>query len=78
MCIEKNNTMRTNVDLDEKLLTDAMKMSKITVKKDLLNKLLEDYVLYQKRLKILELQGKVKWVGNLDKMRTYDKWEDSR
>jgi Arc/MetJ family transcription regulator len=70
--------MRTNVDLDEKLLTDAMKMSKITVKKDLLNKLLEDYVLYQKRLKILELQGKVKWVGNLDKMRTYDKWEDSR
>jgi Arc/MetJ family transcription regulator len=78
LCIEKNNTMRTNVDLDEKLLTDAMKMSKITVKKDLLNKLLEDYVLYQKRLKILELQGKVKWVGNLDKMRTYDKWEDSR
>jgi Arc/MetJ family transcription regulator len=68
--------MRTNIDIDDKLLDDAMKMSKITVKKDLINKLLDDYVNYQKRLKILDLQGKVKWVGNLEKMRTYDKWEN--
>jgi len=68
--------MRTNIDLDDKLLSEAMKMSKISVKKDLLNKLLEDYVSYQRRLKLLEFQGKVKWIGNLDKMRTYDKWEN--
>ena len=68
--------MRTNIDLDDKLLSDAMKMSKITVKKDLLNKLLEDYVLHQRRLKLLNFQGKVKWTGNLEKMRTYDKWEN--
>jgi hypothetical protein len=29
------------------------------------------------RLKLLSLKGKVKWVGDLDKMRTYDKWEDA-
>ena len=68
--------MRTNIDLDDKLLSEAMKMSKISVKKDLLNKLLEDYVSYQRRLKLLDFQGKVKWIGNLDKMRTYDKWEN--
>lgn len=27
------------------------------------------------RLKLLSLQGKVKWVGDLDKMRTYNKGE---
>ena len=29
------------------------------------------------RLKLLLLRGKVKWIGNLDEMRTYDKWEDA-
>ena len=69
--------MRTNIDIDEKLITQAMKFSKISVKKDLVNKLLEDYVKYQKRLQLLEMEGKVKWTGNLAEMRTYDKW-DSR
>ena len=74
---EKIFSMRTNIDIDEKLITQAMKFSKISVKKDLVNKLLEDYVKYQKRLQLLEMEGKVKWTGNLAEMRTYDKW-DSR
>ena len=68
--------MRTNIDLDDKLLSEAMKTSKSPTKKDLMNKLLQDYVKYQRRLKLLDLQGKVEWIGNLDKMRTYDKWEN--
>ena len=31
-----------------------------------------EYVKYQMRLKMISLQGKVKWVGDLDKMRTYN------
>jgi hypothetical protein len=37
------------------------------------NEALTEYVKYQKRLHLAALQGKVKWVGNLDKMRTYGK-----
>lgn len=70
--------MRTNIDLDDILLKQVMKISKITTKKDAVNYALEEVVKLNKRKLMLGLQGKVKWEGNLDEMRTYDKWEDSR
>ncbi len=61
--------MRTNIDIDDKWMAKAMSLAENKTKKEILNTALEAYVKYQLRLKMLSLQGKVKWVGNLDKMR---------
>ena len=55
-----------------------MKITKLTTKKDVVNFALDEVVRFHKRKLLLSLRGKVKWEGNLDEMRTYDKWEDSR
>ena len=70
--------MRTNIDIDDKLLKEAMKITRLSTKKDVVNFALDEVVKLHKRKAILSLQGKVKWEGNLDEMRSYDKWEDSR
>lgn len=70
--------MRTNIDIDDKLLKEAMKFTKLSTKKEVVNFALDEVVKSHKRKLLLSLQGKVKWEGNLDEMRTYDKWEDSR
>ena len=61
--------MKTSIDIDEDLMAKAMKYSKNKSKKEIINTALSEYVKHQMQLKILSLQGKVKWVGNLDKMR---------
>jgi Arc/MetJ family transcription regulator len=61
--------MRTNIDIDDELMSKALKYSKLKTKKEIINEALNEYVKYHMRLKLLSLQGKVKWVGDLDKMR---------
>ena len=70
--------MRTNIDIDDKTLKAVMKFTKLTTKKQAVNFALEAVLKNHLRIKsLLNLRGKVKWIGNLDEMRTYDKWEDS-
>jgi Arc/MetJ family transcription regulator len=61
--------MRTNIDIDDELMNKALKFSTLKTKKEIINEALNEYVKYQMRLKLLSLKGKVKWVGDLDKMR---------
>ena len=61
--------MRTNIEIDDELMKKALKYSKLKTKKDVIDEALNAYVKYQMRLNLLSLQGKVKWVGDLDKMR---------
>ena len=61
---------RTNIELDDKVLKEAFKLTDIKTKKDLVNYALEELVKKCRRKKILELEGKVKWEGNLNEMRT--------
>ena len=61
--------MRTNIDINDDLMAKAMKYSKNKTKKEIINDALNEYVKYQMRLKLASLQGKVKWIGDLDKMR---------
>ena len=70
--------MRTNIDIDEKLLEKVMKIANLSTKKAAVNFALNEVVKLNNRKLLVSLQGKVKWEGNLDEMRTYDKWEDSR
>ena len=61
--------MRTNVVLDDELVKEGLKLTKLKTKKDLVNLALEELVARRRRKKILKLEGKVKWEGNLNEMR---------
>ena len=68
--------MRTNIDIDDKLMEEAQKWTDLKSKKDIVQDALVEFIKFQKRQAMKNLQGKVEWIGDLDKMRTYDKWED--
>ncbi len=61
--------MRTNIDLDESLVTRGLKLSGLRTKKDLVNMALREFIRRKDQKKILELHGKIHWEGNLDLMR---------
>ncbi len=68
--------MRTNIDIDDDLMKEAMKWSNLKSKKEIVNNALQEFIKFNKRQLMKTLRGKVEWIGDLDQMRTYDKWED--
>lgn len=62
--------MRTNIDIDEALLKEAMALTGMKTKKDAVEAALRDQV---RRIKASEAvkaaYGKLKWEGDLDAMR---------
>lgn len=61
--------LRTNIELDEKLVNEAMKLTHMKTKKELVNYALKELVSKVKRKNLLDLEGKVEWEGNLHEMR---------
>lgn len=61
--------MRTNIDIDNVLMEEAMVYSKLKTKKDIVEEALKHYVASLKRKKILSLRAEGAWVGDLDQMR---------
>jgi Arc/MetJ family transcription regulator len=66
--INEGKKMRTNLDIDDKLLNSAMSITHIKTKKGIVEYALKELIA-QKRKSILDLKGKIKWEGNLDEMR---------
>ncbi len=62
--------MRTNIELDEKLINQALELSHLKSKKDVVHEALRQYVAAVKRKKILFFRGKDTWGGDLDQMRS--------
>ncbi len=62
--------MKTNIEIEDSLLEEAMKIEASKTKKEIIHEALTAYVQYLKRQSILNYFGKVKWEGNLDEMRT--------
>lgn len=60
---------RTVVDLKDELVKKAKNLTGITKKVELVNYALERLVRQKEMEKILTLKGKVKWEGDLEKMR---------
>lgn len=61
--------MRTNIDLDENLVSRGLKLSGLRTKKELVNEALREFIRRKDQKKILELRGKIHWEGDLDLMR---------
>lgn len=60
---------RTNIELDEKLVKKAMRLTKHRTKKELVNHVLREFVEREEWKELIRMRGKVKWDGNLDRMR---------
>lgn len=68
--------MRTNIDLDDKLIEEAMSFGKIKTKKKLIEEALISYIKLQKRLALIESFSNIEWEGDLMQMResSYEKF----
>lgn len=61
--------MRTNVVIDDQLMSEAMTLSHLKTKKAVIENALQLLVQVKRQEKIRKLKGKLKWEGNLDEMR---------
>jgi Arc/MetJ family transcription regulator len=70
--------MRTNIDIDDKLMRQAMKATGATTKKAAVEAALRKVVQLKRQEGIKKLRGKVQWVGDLDAMREgrFMNWEE--
>jgi len=71
LCITKIEIMykRTNVEIDLDLVQEIMKTYNLKSIKEAVNFSLEKTIDQQKRKKLLAMEGKIQWEGNLDEMR---------
>ncbi|MCI4646951.1 type II toxin-antitoxin system VapB family antitoxin [Phaeodactylibacter sp.] len=67
---KKSKYMRTSIEINDQLIQQALELSQLKTKKEVVNEALEQFVKKMKRLRMLELHGKVEWEGNLDEMRS--------
>lgn len=61
--------MRTNIELDNVLVQQAIKLSKLRTKREVVHEALKNYVAWMKKKELLNLRGRVTWEGNLKEMR---------
>lgn len=72
--------MRTNVEIDDRLMRKAMEASGESTKKSVVEEALRLAVQLKRQEGIRELFGNVEWVGDLDAMREgrFVNWEEER
>ena len=61
--------MRTNIVIDDKLMSVALKTSGLKTKKEVVEEGLRLLVKVKNQSKLRKLRGKLKWEGNLDELR---------
>ncbi len=58
--------MRTNIEIDDKLIQQAKKISGLKTKKEVVNKALREFVQKHNRKNLAELKGKIAFTKNYD------------
>ena len=61
--------MRTNIELDDALVDLVRKLGQFDSKKAAVNAALAEYARLLKRRQVLALRGRVRWRGNLRRLR---------
>ncbi|HLW72046.1 MAG TPA: type II toxin-antitoxin system VapB family antitoxin [Candidatus Binataceae bacterium] len=61
--------MRTNIEIDDKLMKQAMRLSGATTKREAVQRGLELLVQLKRQEEIRHWRGKLKWEGDLQAMR---------
>ena len=68
----------TNIDLDESLIDEAMKLTKAKTKKEVVHLGLRELIRLARLCRVREHRGKFHWHGNLEKMREAETHERVR
>jgi Arc/MetJ family transcription regulator len=61
--------MRTNIDINEELMQQAMEVSQLKTKKAAVELALKEYVNMARRQDLASMFGQVAWEGDLNQMR---------
>jgi Arc/MetJ family transcription regulator len=61
--------VRTNIEIDDKLMRRAMKAGKFRTKRETVEEALKLLVRRKQQAQFLDLAGKVRWEGDLDAWR---------
>lgn len=62
--------MRTNIEIDDQLMKDALKATGLKTKREAVELGLRTLVQLRAQEKARELKGKIAWEGDLDALRT--------
>ena len=58
--------MATNLDIDDRLLNEAVKIGRHRTKKEAVNAALREYIRYRKQLGVIDLFGKIDYDADYD------------
>lgn len=58
--------MRTNIVIDDKLIEEAMRVSGLTTKKDVVNRALSEFVQRHTRKDLAQIRGKIQFDDDYD------------
>ena len=64
------NNMRTNIVIDDKLMSIALKTTGLKTKKEVVEEGLKMLIKIKKQSQLKSLRGKLHWEGDINKMRT--------
>ncbi len=62
--------MRTNIEIDDNLMADALKATGLNTKKEAVELGLKALIKLNKQASIRALRGQLKWEGDLEEIRT--------
>ncbi len=62
--------MRTNIVIDDELMSSVMKLTGVRTKREAVEMGLKTLLKLQKQENIRNYRGKLEWIGDLDDMRT--------
>jgi Arc/MetJ family transcription regulator len=61
--------MRTNIEIDDKLMADVLKATGLRTKKDAVDLGLKTLIRLKQQERIKDFRGRLEWTGDLDDMR---------
>ena len=61
--------MRTNIEIDDKLMREAMRSARTKTKRETVEAGLRTLVRLKRQEGLRKLRGKIRWVGDLDELR---------
>ena len=56
--------MRTNIDIDDKLMAEAFKLTSVKTKKELVHLAIKEFIENHNKKNLLELKGKIQFADN--------------
>ncbi|WP_028312307.1 type II toxin-antitoxin system VapB family antitoxin [Derxia gummosa] len=62
--------MRTNIEIDDKLMSDILRLTGLKTKKEAVELGLRTLLKLRQQEEIRQFKGKLQWAGDLDAMRT--------